>query len=157
MRSRMQYPRMCVYDNVAGWNTLPYLGQGEFYLEYGNIEYSIDVPGDMIVGGSGELVNPAEVLTPTQLKRYQEAKASEKTVAIRSGSELTDASSRPAKGRLVWKFKCINTRDVAWELRRLLSGTRRGSICPAARRRWLSRCILWRVRGIRPGDAARSL
>ncbi len=44
---------MCVYDNVVGWNTLPYLGQGEFYLEYGNIDYSVNVPGDMIVGGSG--------------------------------------------------------------------------------------------------------
>ena len=26
------YPRMCVYDDVNGWNTLPYLGEGEFYL-----------------------------------------------------------------------------------------------------------------------------
>jgi hypothetical protein len=108
------YPRMCVYDNVVGWNTLPYLGQGEFYLEYGNIEYSVNVPGDMIVGGSGELMNPVEVLTPTQLKRWQEAKNSEKTVAIRGENELTDATSRPAKERLTWKFKCINTRDVAW-------------------------------------------
>jgi hypothetical protein len=108
------YPRMCVYDNVVGWNTLPYLGQGEFYLEYGNIEYSVNVPGDMIVGGSGELMNPAEVLTPTQLKRLQEAKGSDKTVAIRGENEVTDAASRPAKDRLTWKFRCINTRDVAW-------------------------------------------
>ena len=35
------FPRMCVYDDVQGWNTLPYLGQGEFYLEYGDIEYSV--------------------------------------------------------------------------------------------------------------------
>ncbi|HXB91316.1 MAG TPA: M1 family metallopeptidase, partial [Puia sp.] len=108
------YPRMCVYDNINGWNVLPYLGQGEFYLEYGNIEYNVNVPGDMIVGGSGELMNAAEVLTPTQLKRLQAAKASDKTVAIRSESEVTDAASRPAKGRLTWKFKCTNTRDVAW-------------------------------------------
>ncbi len=108
------YPRMCVYDNVYGWNTLPYLGQGEFYLEYGDIEYSVNVPANQIVGGSGELINPAEVLTPAQLKRYTEAKSSEKTVAIRSQEEVTDPASRPAKGRLTWKFKCINTRDVAW-------------------------------------------
>ncbi|HEY4287622.1 MAG TPA: M1 family metallopeptidase [Puia sp.] len=108
------YPRMCVYDNVVGWNTLPYLGQGEFYLEYGNIDYSVNVPGDMIVGGSGELMNPAEVLTPAQLRRLQEAKGSDKTVVIRGENEVTDAASRPAKDRLTWKFKCINTRDVAW-------------------------------------------
>jgi len=107
------YPRMCVYDNVLGWNTLPYLGQGEFYLEYGNIEYSINAPAEQIIAGSGELLNPTEVLTPIQIKRLQEAKASDKTVAIRSEKEVTDPASRP-KGRLTWKFRCINTRDVAW-------------------------------------------
>lgn len=108
------YPRMCVYDNVQGWNTLPYLGQGEFYLEYGNIEYSVNVPGDMVVGGSGELQNPAEVLTPAQLRRLQQAKGSDKTVFIRSENEVADSSGRSAKNRLTWKFKCVNTRDVAW-------------------------------------------
>ncbi len=57
------YPRMCVYDNVNGWNTLPYLGQGEFYLEYGDINYSINAPANQVVVGSGELLNPKEVLT----------------------------------------------------------------------------------------------
>jgi hypothetical protein len=108
------YPRMCVYDNVLGWNTQPYLGQGEFYLEYGNIDYSVNVPADMIVGGSGELVNPKEVLTPTEQKRLLEAKSSDKTVAIRGESEVTDPSSRPASGRLTWRFHCTNTRDVAF-------------------------------------------
>jgi Peptidase family M1 domain len=108
------YPRMCVFDNVVGWNTLPYLGQGEFYLEYGNIEYDITAAPDMIVVGSGELLNPAEVLTPTQLHRLAEARNSEKTVTIRGESEVTDPASRPSKGRLTWKFKCTNTRDVAW-------------------------------------------
>jgi hypothetical protein len=108
------YPRMCVFDNVVGWNTLPYLGQGEFYLEYGNIDYNVNVPSEMIVGGSGELLNAAEVLTPAQLKRYNEAKSSEKTVALRSESELSDPASRPQGKRLTWRFKCTNTRDVAW-------------------------------------------
>ena len=108
------YPRMCVFDNVYGWNTLPYLGQGEFYLDYGNIEYNVNVPSDQIVGGSGELLNPMEVLTPVQQRRYLQAKGSEKTVAIRSAGEVTDPASRPAKGRLTWKFRCTNTRDVAW-------------------------------------------
>ena len=108
------YPRLCVFDNVLGWNTLPYLGQGEFYLEYGDIEYNVNVPSDMLVGGSGELLNPVEVLTPTQLKRYNQAKTSEKTIAIRSESELNDPGSRPQGKRLTWRFKCRNTRDVAW-------------------------------------------
>jgi hypothetical protein len=108
------YPRMCVFDNVVGWNTLPYLGQGEFYLEYGNIEYNITAPADMIVVGSGNLLNPLEVLTPTEIRRLAQARNSETTVAIRAAGEVTDPASRPAKPRLTWKFKCTGTRDVAW-------------------------------------------
>ncbi len=109
------YPRMCVYDDIEGWNTLPYLGAGEFYLEYGDIEYAIDVPWDHIVVGSGELMNPTEVLTAEQTKRLAQARQSDKTVIIRSKEEVTSAASRPKQsGRQVWRFKCVNTRDVAW-------------------------------------------
>ncbi|HLX67591.1 MAG TPA: M1 family metallopeptidase [Puia sp.] len=108
------YPRMCVFDNVYGWNTLPYLGQGEFYLEYGDIDYSVNAPGNMIVGGSGELLNPAEVLTAKEQRQLAAARASDKTVAIRGKDEVGDPSTRPAQNRLTWHFHCTNTRDVAW-------------------------------------------
>lgn len=108
------YPRMCVFDNALGWNTLPYLGQGEFYLEYGDIEYTINAPADHIIVGSGALLNPTEVLTPTQVQRYRQAQQSDKTVMLRSPEEVTDPATRPKKERLTWKFKCENTRDVAW-------------------------------------------
>ncbi len=108
------FPRMCVYDDIEGWNVLPYLGAGEFYLEYGNFEYSINVPASHIVVGSGELLNPSEVYTAEQMKRWAAAKTSEKTVIIRSAAEVTDAASRPAKDRLTWKFACKNARDVAF-------------------------------------------
>ena len=71
------YPRLAVYDDVNGWNTLPYLGQGEFYLEYGNIDYEVTVPAGYIVAGSGVLQNPAEVLTATQRARLATAAKSD--------------------------------------------------------------------------------
>ncbi|HEY6975541.1 MAG TPA: M1 family metallopeptidase [Chitinophagaceae bacterium] len=109
------YPRMCVFDNVYGWNTLPYLGQGEFYLEYGNFDFTINVPATHIVVASGELLNPEQVLTAEQIKRLNAAKKSDKTVMLRSENEVTDPSSRPTnKKRLTWKFHCSNARDVAW-------------------------------------------
>ncbi len=43
------YPRMAVYDDIRGWDTLPFLGAGEFYLEYGNFDYTINAPRDMLV------------------------------------------------------------------------------------------------------------
>ena len=108
------YPRMCVFDNVMGWNTLPYLGQGEFYLEYGNFDFTINTSSKQIVVASGELQNPGEVLTKEQQKRLQDAKQSDKTVIIRSEQEINDPASRPSKNRIDWHFKITNARDVAW-------------------------------------------
>src|ERR1700712_3564134 len=99
------YPRMCVFDNVYGWNTLPYLGQGEFYLEYGNFEFNINTPASHIVVASGELQNPSEVLTKEQVTRLAKARESETTVMLRSEAEVTQPSSRPSKERITWKFK----------------------------------------------------
>ncbi len=109
------YPRMCVYDDVQGWNTLPYLGGGEFYCDYGNYDYYITAPAEMIVYGSGDLKNAKEVLTSETIKRLAKAAASDKTVTIISADEAMKPSTRPAsKGNLTWHFKMKNTRDVAF-------------------------------------------
>jgi hypothetical protein len=108
------YPRMCVYDDLRGWDTLPYLGS-EFYLEYGNFDYSVTVPSNMIVAGSGELQNPKDVLTKEQIDRLAEARTSDKTVYIRKPDEVTNATSRPKQGgTLTWRFHMDHTRDVVW-------------------------------------------
>ena len=109
------FPRVCVYDDSQGWDTLPFLGSGEFYLEYGDIDYEVTVPWDMIVAGSGELLNPAQVLTPTQMSRLAAARNSDKTVMIRDVNEVNNPSTRPAhNGTLTWHFRMNNTRDVAF-------------------------------------------
>ncbi|MDB5151032.1 MAG: family peptidase [Mucilaginibacter sp.] len=109
------FPRMCVYDDSHGWDTLPFLGSGEFYLDYGDIDYSVTVPWDMIVAGSGELLNPKEVLTAKQVARLDQARNSDKTIMIRDLAEVNDPASRPVnKGTLTWHFKMLNTRDVAF-------------------------------------------
>ncbi|MGF6712395.1 hypothetical protein QFZ41_003359 [Luteibacter sp. W1I16] len=108
------YPRMCVYDDLRGWDTAPYLNS-EFYLEYGDFDYAVTVPSDMIVAGSGELVNAEDVLTATQRERLAKARESDATVMIRTPAEVTDPASRPKKGgTLTWKFRMKNTRDVAF-------------------------------------------
>jgi hypothetical protein len=108
------YPRMCVYDDLRGWDTLPFLNN-EFYLEYGDFDYSVTVPSNMIVVGSGRLVNPDEVLTKTEIARFAKARNSDKTVMIRKPSEVTDSASRPKQGgTLTWHFKMHDSRDVAF-------------------------------------------
>ncbi|MFT4154298.1 M1 family aminopeptidase [Parafilimonas sp.] len=108
------FPRLCVYDDVLGWNTLPYLGAGEFYLEYGDIDYTITAPSNLIIVGSGEIQNPKEVYTPTVLSRIEQAKNSDKTVTIVGADELSGNAYHLSKPTLTWHFLCKQTRDVAW-------------------------------------------
>ena len=109
------YPRVCVYDDVEGWNTLPYMGLGEFYCDYGNYDYYITAPAEMIIYGSGDLQNPTKVLTAQEIKRLALAKTSDKTVTIIGADEAMKPSMRPTtKGNLTWHFSMKNTRDVGW-------------------------------------------
>ena len=109
------FPRVAVFDDIIGWNTNPYTGPGEFYLEYGDLDISITTGSNMIVVSSGELLNASEVYTAEQLKRWAAAANSDKTVIIRSAQEVTDVNSRPKnKAELKWHFKIKNARDAAW-------------------------------------------
>ncbi|MDB5738630.1 MAG: hypothetical protein JWO65_2298 [Sphingomonas bacterium] len=105
------YPRMAVYDDVRGWDPLPYLAQ-EFYLEYGDFEYWVTVPASMIVAGSGALQNAPEVLTATERARLAAAARSDKTVAIIAPSEIGQAKT--ATGVRTWHYRMESTRDVAF-------------------------------------------
>ena len=109
------YPRMAVYDDLHGWDTEPYL-VNEFYLEYGNFDYYITVPSSMVVAGSGELQNPQEVLSKSTLQRLDAARASDKTVVIRSTADIEKATDRPVgrSGTLTWHFRMQRTRDVSF-------------------------------------------
>ncbi len=108
------YPRMAVYDDVQGWNILPYVGAGEFYLGYGDFDINITAPANLIVVSSGDLLNEKDVLTQTQQSRLVNAQNSDKTVIIRSAEEVNDKRSRPTGSNLTWRFKMQNARDVAW-------------------------------------------
>jgi len=137
------YPRMAVYDDLRGWDTLPYLQQ-EFYLEYGDFDYSITVPANYVVAGSGELANAREVLPAAQQARLAQARQSDKTVMIRSAAEPFGS----ATGTRTWHFTMHNSRDVAfaaspafnWDAARMnLPGGRTGlamSVYPVEAKNW---------------------
>ena len=109
------YPRVSVYDDIRGWNTEPYLGQGEFYLDYGDYTLSVTVPAGYIVAATGALENPHEVLTPTQVTRLADAVKGEKVVRVITAEELASGAARTKKtGMLTWKFRAKNVRDVVW-------------------------------------------
>ncbi|MFN9803590.1 MAG: M1 family metallopeptidase [Bacteroidota bacterium] len=107
------YPRMCVYDDVLGWNTIPYTGPGEFYLEYGDFDVKITTPAAMVVVASGELLNANEIYSANHLKRWSQAAASDKTVIIRGADEI-GKPLHPTKSEITWHYKINQSRDFAW-------------------------------------------
>jgi hypothetical protein len=107
------YPRMCVYDDLRGWDTQPYLAN-EFYLEYGHFDYFVTVPSNFLVAGSGQLINPAEVLTAAEQRRLAQARLSDKTVIIRSAQEAAAAASAHPSSTKTWHFAMDDTRDAVF-------------------------------------------
>jgi hypothetical protein len=121
------HPKLVVYDDVRGWNHEPYIGAGEFYLEYGNYDVTLTVPAANIVAATGELQNPEQVLTPAQRARLAAARRSDTTIAIITASEAGNMErTRPrvyAQGELSaitptpslsWHFTARNVRDFAF-------------------------------------------
>jgi len=110
------YPRVAVYDDVRGWNHEPYIGGGEFYLEYGRFDVAITVPASYIIGATGTLLNPTEVLTATQRTRLARARGSRTPVGIITAEEAGDAArTRPStSGQLTWRFAADSVRDFAF-------------------------------------------
>ena len=109
------FPRMCVYNEVEGWQNYQFWGDGEFALPFGDYEVNITVPSDHILEATGELVNRKEVYTKEMLKRYNKAKKSyDEPVIIVSESEAIEAEKSFSNTKKTWKFIAKNVRDFAF-------------------------------------------
>ena len=109
------YPRLCVYDNVEGWQNDQFWGRSEFALEFGDFTVNITTPADHMLGATGKLMNEKEVLTKTQLKRLAEAKKTfDKPVVIHTQEEATEIEKGFSKKTKTWKFFAENVRDYAF-------------------------------------------
>jgi hypothetical protein len=109
------YPRLAVYDDVRGWNHEPYIGGGEFYLEYGRFDVRLTLPAAYVVAATGVLQNPEAVLTTAQRERLARAVRSSDPVGVISAAEAGQPASRPAtRGTLTWHFTADSVRDFAF-------------------------------------------
>ncbi|HET9984596.1 MAG TPA: M1 family metallopeptidase [Longimicrobiales bacterium] len=110
------YPQVAVYDDVNDWDTHPYLGRGEFYLEYGDFDVSLTLPEGYIVGATGTLQNPDEVLSDNVRRRLEAASAADTVVhVVRQGDfGAGTATQQVPGGELTWRFRARDVRDFAW-------------------------------------------
>jgi hypothetical protein len=110
------YPRMAVYDDLRGWNHEPYIGAGEFYLEYGRFDVAITVPASMVVAATGKLQNPDQVLSAAQRARLAQAQTSTEPVAIITKQEAghPPRAELARASALTWRFSADSVRDFAF-------------------------------------------
>ena len=109
------YPRMCVYNDVEGWQNKQFLGRGEFAVPFGNYKVSLTVPGDHVVASTGTLANSSDVLTKEQLQRLELARKSDKEpVIIVTQKEAEKAEKSKVKSMKTWVFEAENVRDFGW-------------------------------------------
>ncbi|OUT70769.1 MAG: aminopeptidase [Crocinitomicaceae bacterium TMED16] len=108
------FPRMCVYDDVSGWQNKQFLGRGEFTLPFGNYDVSLTVPGDHIVSATGTLQNESTVLSDVQRKRLQKARKADAPVFIVNQQEAEKTEKNKVKSLKTWRFKAKNVRDFAF-------------------------------------------
>ena len=108
------YPRLVVYDDVNGWNPLPYIGAGEFYLEYGNYDVTLTLPAGYLVAATGTVQNPLLVWSPAIRQRLLQARTASERVQIVTKDEATANGTRAAAGTKTWHFTASKVRDFAW-------------------------------------------
>lgn len=125
------FPRMCVYNDVTGWQNKQFLGKGEFTLPFGDYEVNITVPADHIVGATGELQNADQILTADQKARMTKAIASDSPVIIATQAEAEEREKHRSEETKTWTFKATNVRDFAFAS---------------------SRKFIWDVQGVKVSD-----
>ena len=108
------FPRMCMYNDIYGWQNKQFLGRGEFTLIFGDYDVKITVPADHILGATGVLQNPQQVLTKDQITRLEESKTSEEPVKIVTNSEALENEKTQSEETKTWHFKAENVRDYAF-------------------------------------------
>src|SRR5882762_3182605 len=109
------FPRMCVFDDYEGWQNKQFLGKGEFALTFGNYRVRITVPADHIVGATGWLQNPREVLSREQIDRFEKARTTfDKPVFIVTEEEARKKEKERSIKKSTWEFYAENVRDFAF-------------------------------------------
>ena len=109
------FPRMCVYDDVVGWQNKQFLGRSEFTLPFGDYKVSITVPADHVVAATGMIKNPQQVLSKTEIERFEKAKTTfDKPVDIVTQDEAVAKEKTKSKEKKTWQFDATNVRDFAF-------------------------------------------
>jgi len=110
------YPRVAVYDDYNGWDTMNFTDMQEFYSDFNDYDVAITVPANYVVWGTGTLLNPAELLQPKFLQRYTQSFTSDQTINVASRAEMVSKTVTTQSPRNTWRFRATNIPDMTFNL-----------------------------------------
>ncbi|HEX9249049.1 MAG TPA: M1 family metallopeptidase [Gemmatimonadaceae bacterium] len=110
------YPRVAVYDDYNGWDTMNFTDMQEFYSDFNDYDVAITVPANYVVWGTGTLLNPAELLQPKYLQRYTQSFTSDQTINVASKAEMVGKGVTTQSPRNTWRFRAANIPDMTFNL-----------------------------------------
>ncbi|MFI5130606.1 MAG: M1 family metallopeptidase [Chitinophagales bacterium] len=109
------FPRVAVYDDIDGWNTIPYTGTQEFYNDFCHFSALITVPSNFVVWATGDLKNGKDVLSPAYYQRLQQAEKNDAMVYIIDTTDLKKGGITPTgKSHNTWHFDADEVTDFAF-------------------------------------------
>ena len=110
------YPRVAVYDDSNGWDTMDFMDAQEFYSDFNDYDVTIRAPVKHVVWGTGTLANPSEVLQAEPLRRYQASLTSDTVIHVATGAELAAKAVTTQQPENTWRFTSKNVPDVAFNV-----------------------------------------
>ena len=110
------YPRVAVFDDYNGWDTMDFTDVQEFYSDFNDYDVSITVPRNYVVWGTGTLLNPSEVLQPTFLQRFTQSLTADQTITVASKSDMTTQRVTAQSPTTTWRFRAANIPDMTFNL-----------------------------------------
>ncbi len=108
------FPRIAVYDDIDGWNEIPYTGTPEMYNDFCSFNVNISVPKNYIVCATGNLLNANEVYAPQIAQRISEAEKNDTVTKIIDTKDLHNGNITAQNPVNTWKFKADSVTDFVF-------------------------------------------
>lgn len=105
------YPRLARYDDLSGWDRAPHVPSLEFNNPFSTFDVALEVPAGWLIGATGYLQNPREVLSRRSYERLAMVSEADTTITIASPADSGTASSAET---LTWRFRADSVSDFAW-------------------------------------------
>lgn len=110
------YPRVSVFDDYNRWDRLPHTDRQEFYNDFNDYTYTVKAPKNYVVYGTGDLLNPDEVLQPEFAARLKKSYTTDEVMHIANDKEMSEGRVTQQNDWNSWKFQANNITDVCFAL-----------------------------------------